>query len=125
MKKNVIPANTSKYQHYLCEIIIRYLYGENANVEKHKVYHGSGNDFNRLCGVNITQFDYTSEKHLPKGEVEFDDKVSEALEYARFGNKYGDLHIHDEGDSLFKAVIYSKAYKSSNSNISVLCIYQK
>ena len=123
--KTIIPANTSEYQHYLCEIIIKYLYGENADVDKYKVYHGPGNDYNRLRGVDITQLDYTTEKHLPKFEVEYDDKVTEALEHAKFSRKYGDLHMHDEGKSLFKATIESRVYKDLNLTRSVLCIYQK
>jgi len=125
MNKNIAPANTNKYQHHLCEIIIRFLYGENVNVEKYKVYHGSQKEFDRLRGVNITQFDYTTEKQRALGKIEYDDKVTEALEHAKFSKKYGDLHMHDEGDSLFKAVIYSKIDKSSNSDKSILCIYQK
>lgn len=124
--QNIAPANTDEYQHHLCEIIIRYLYGENVNPEYYKVYHsGSKGQYNRLKGVDITNFDYTEEKHLPLFQVQYDDKVSEALKYAKFGRKYGDLHMHDEGDSLFKATVESRMYKNLNSTRSVLCIYQK
>jgi hypothetical protein len=75
--------------------------------------------------VDITQFDYTTGKHLLKYQVKYDDKVAEALEYAKFGRKHGDLHMHDEGKSMFKAVIESKAYENLNLTKSVLCIYQK
>lgn len=124
-ENKIIPANTSEYQHYLCEIIIKYLYGEDVDAEKFKVYHGQGKEYDRLRGVNITQFDYTKIEHLPKYQVEYDDKVAEALKFAKFGNKYGDLHMHDEGNSLFKATIESRAYKNLNSYASVLCIYPK
>lgn len=124
-ENKIIPANTSEYQHYLCETIIRYLYGAGADVEKYKVYHGNGNDFERLRGIDITQFDYTTGKHLPKYQVEYDDKVAEALMFAKFGEKYGDLHMHDEGKSLFKATIESRAYENLRSDKSVLCIYPK
>jgi hypothetical protein len=124
-ENKITPANTSEYQHYLCESIIRYLYGTDANVEKYKIYHGEGNDFDRLRGVDITQFDYTTEKHVPKCQVEYDDKVGEALKFAKFGKKYGDLHMHDEGRSLFKATIESRTYENLRSDKSVLCIYPK
>ena len=124
-ENKITPANTNNYQHYLCEIIIRYLYGEDADVEKYKVYHGKGKDFDRLRGVDITQFDCTTEKHLPRFQVEYDDKVAEALTFAKFGKKYGDLHMHDEGRSLFKATIESRAYENLKSDKSVLCVYPK
>ena len=126
MENKVVKAeNTDEYQHYLCETIIRYLYGENVDVERYKVYHDKEKSFGRLCGVDITRFDLTTKKHVPKYQVEYDDKVSEALTAAKFSRKYGDLHMHDEGQSMFKAIIKSRVYKFTNSNKSVLCIYQK
>ena len=124
--KNIIPANTDEYQHHLCEMIIKYLYGDDANIEYYKVYHrGQNHKYDFLKGVDITKFDYTTEKHLPNCAVEYDDKVADALKYAKFGKKYGDLHMHDEGDSMFKAIIESRAYKNLNTKKSVLCIYPK
>jgi hypothetical protein len=120
----IIPANTDEYQHYLCETIIRYLYGD-AEVEKYKAYHDKNKAYNRLKGVYIDQFDYTTDKHIQKNEVEYADKVADALRHAKFHAKYGDLHMHDEGDSLFKAVIESKAYKDLGYKRSILCIYPK
>ena len=123
--ETIAPANTNEYQHYLCEIIIKYLYGEDADVERYKVYHGTEKNFDRLRGVDISQFDYTTKKHIPKCQVAYDDKVSDALQHAKFGRKYGDLHMHDEGDSLFKATIDSSVYPNARLQKSVLSIYQK
>ncbi len=120
-------ANTDEYQHYLCELIIRYLYGENADVGKYKVYHGNGKRkaFDNLRGVDITKFDYTTEAHVAKYEVVYDNKVAEALKQAGFRKKYGDLHMHDDGESLFKATIESRVYPQCNLKKSILSIYAK
>lgn len=125
MNVKIKPANTSEYQHHLCEIIIRFLYGDDADVEQYKVYHGTGRDHGRLRGVDIAQFDYTTYQHTRLHQVKFDDKVAEAMKHAKFGDKYGDLFMHDEGGSLFKAVIDSQAYKHLGYKQSVLCIYPK
>ena len=107
-----IPANTDEYRHHLCEIIIRFLYGEYADVEKYKIYHGTGKSYDCLCGVDINDFICTEEN----ANAVYYDKVREALRTAKFSNKYGDLYIHDEGESLFKAAIEPKG---------VLSIYPK
>lgn len=119
------PANTYEYQHYLCGLIIKYLYGENADVGKYKVYHGKGKAFDCLRGVDITKFDYTTEQNVANAEVTYDNMVEEALKQAGFRKKYGDLHMHDDGESLFKATIESRAYPQCNLKKSVLSIYPK
>lgn len=123
--QHITPANTDEYQHHLCEIIIRFLYGADADVEQYKVYHGDSHAFDRLKGVDVEQFDYTNEKDCPQHKVLFNDKVAQALAHAKFSAKYGDKFMHDEGDSLFKATIESKAYKHQGINRSVLCVYPK
>ena len=122
---SINKSNNAKYQHYLCEIIIRYLYGEHVDVTQYKIKYNPADDEGWIKGVDVTKFDYTTEKNVAKNEVYYDGRLTRALKLAKFGEKYGDLHMHDEGESLFKAIIESRAYKCFNSDKSILKIYPK
>ena len=114
-------------QKELCEIIIRYLYGNDADVEAYKVFHDPYADSGNcdLRGVDVTPYDYTTEENSNKALISYDNKIKEAMRTAGFGESYEGQWWADIGESIFKAVFTSKASKIHDPDKSFIAIYQK